>query len=409
MKKIAFYTFGCKTNQYETQIMKESVLKQFTIVDKNEYADIYVINTCAVTRSASDQARRCLRKLQRQNPNAHIIYTGCDSYLIGETDYLTSPNIHIVGNSYKNDIISALSCTKDTSLQTKTYSIEKCASSWDKSRPFVKIQEGCENFCTYCVVAHLRGKQRSKDEAVVLDEIKSFANQGFHEIVLTGTNIGSYMDLKQLLRKINHLGLDFRVRLSSIEPMYVDDELIDIISDGKFAKHLHIPLQSASNRILELAKRHYTSKDFEKIVNYASLKGIFLGTDIIVGFEESDEDFLETYNFVKNSDITYAHIFTYSHRPFTKEAFYSIDNSVLKERSLKLKELINSKFKQKMYEFVGKDTQIVSLKKCIALDNQEFNLSLASQYFKVLTKIDKPGLIEGKITKFDGVYAYFER
>ncbi|MGE4546445.1 MAG: MiaB/RimO family radical SAM methylthiotransferase [Desulfurella sp.] len=409
MKTIAFYTFGCKTNQYETQVMKESVLKQFKIVDKNEYADIYVINTCAVTKPASDQARQLLRKLQKQNPNAHIIYTGCDSYLIDKVDYLASRNVHIVGNSYKNDILSALSCTRDTSLQTKTYSIEKCLSSWDKSRPFIKIQEGCENFCTYCVVAHLRGKQRSKDEALVLDEIKSFVNQGFHEIVLTGTNIGSYKDLKQLLKKINQLELDFRVRLSSIEPMYVDNELIDIISDGKFAKHLHIPIQSASNRILELAKRHYTSVDFEKIVNYASLKRIFLGTDIIVGFEESDEDFLETYNFLQNNDITYAHVFTYSHRPFTRKTFYSRDNSVLKERSLKLKELINNKFKQKMREFVGKSTEIVSINKRIALDNQEFNLSLASQYFKVLTKIDKPGLIEGKITKFDGVYAYFER
>ncbi|HHS48857.1 MAG TPA: radical SAM protein, partial [Desulfurella acetivorans] len=281
MKTIAFYTFGCKTNQYETQVMKESVLKQFKIIEKNEYADIYVINTCAVTKPASDQARQLLRKLQKQNPNAHVIYTGCDSYLIDKVDYLDSRNVHIVGNSYKNDILSALSCTRDTSLQTKTYSIEKCVSSWDKSRPFIKIQEGCENFCTYCVVAHLRGKQRSKDEALVLDEIKSFVNQGFREIVLTGTNIGSYKDLKQLLKKINQLELDFRVRLSSIEPMYVDNELIDIISDGKFAKHLHIPLQSASNRILELAKRHYTSVDFEKIVNYASLKGIFLGTDII--------------------------------------------------------------------------------------------------------------------------------
>lgn len=409
MKTIAFYTFGCKTNQYETQIMKESVLKEFKVVDKNESADIYVINTCAVTKSASDQSRQYLRKLQRKNPHAHIIYTGCDSYLINETDYLVSNNVHIVGNSYKNDILNALSCTRDTSSKTKTYSIEKRVSLWDKSRPFVKIQEGCENFCTYCVVAHLRGKQRSKDESIVLDEIKNFAHQGFNEIVLTGTNIGAYNDLKKLLRKINQLDLDFRVRLSSIEPIYVDYELIDIISDGKFAKHLHIPLQSASNRILELSKRNYTSEDFERIVNYASYKGIFVGTDIILGFEESQKDFFETYDFVKNNDITYAHIFTYSHRPFTKQVSCTIDALVLKERSIKLKELINNKFKKKMYEFVGKDTQIVALQKRITVDNQEFNLSLASQYFKVLTKINEPGLNEGKITKFDGKYAYFER
>ncbi|OSS42212.1 tRNA-t(6)A37 methylthiotransferase [Desulfurella amilsii] len=409
MKTIAFYTFGCKTNQYETQIMKEAVLKRFTIVDKNDSADIYVINTCAVTKAASDQSRQLLRKLQRQNPHSHIIYTGCDSYLIDETDYSVSHNIHIVGNSYKNDIFSALSCAKDTSLETKTYNIEKCVFSWNKSRPFVKIQEGCENFCTYCVVAHLRGKQRSKDAHLVLEEIKNFADQGFKEIVLTGTNIGSYRDLKELLRKINQLELDFRVRLSSIEPMYVDNELIDIISDGKFAKHLHIPLQSASNRILELSRRNYTCDDFEKIVNYASLKGIFLGTDIIVGFEESEEDFSTTYNFVKNNDITYAHIFTYSHRPLTKQVSYNLNTQILKERSIKLKELINKKFKQKMNEFVGKNTQIVMQAKRIKLDNQEFNLSVASQYFKVLTKIDKSVLIDGKITKFDGVYAYFER
>lgn len=409
MKTIAFYTFGCKTNQYETQIMVESLLDRYKVVDANSQADIYVINTCAVTKSASDQSRHILRKLQRQNPNSHIIYTGCDSYLIDENDYNESVNVHVVGNKYKYTLLDALNCSKDTSVPTKNYSIDKNISSWNKSRAFVKIQEGCENFCTYCVVAHLRGLQRFKEAALVLEEVENLAKQGFNEIVLTGTNIGSYKNLKELLMQIVQLNYDFRVRLSSVEPMYVDRQLIDIIAQGKFAKHLHIPLQSASNKILKLARRNYTACDFEKIVDYASKKGIFVGTDIIVGFEETHEDFLTTYKFIENNDIAFAHIFTYSHRPFTKETSITTDPSALKERSNKLKELVNKKFKQKMQDFIGKNTQIVVQSKRINTDSKEFNLALASQYFKVLTKLEKPGLIDGKITKFDGVYAYFER
>ncbi|MGC9256926.1 MiaB/RimO family radical SAM methylthiotransferase [Desulfurella sp.] len=409
MKTIAFYTFGCKTNQYETQLMIESIVNQYKVVDKSTKADIYVINSCAVTKSASDQSRHVLRKLQRQNPNSHIVYTGCDSYLINENDYFDASNVHIVGNKYKYDILSAIKCSIDTSLSTKTYNIDKIVSFWNKSRPFVKIQEGCNNFCSYCVVAHLRGIQRCKDSSLVIKEIENFASQGFGEIVLTGTNIGSYENLKELLKKIDSLKYNFRIRLSSIEPMYVDEELIDIIAQGKFAKHLHIPLQFASDRILKLARRNYTTYDFERIVNYASKKGIFVGTDIIVGFEETDEDFLATYKFIENNDIVFAHIFTYSHRPFTKEVSNYVNNNTLKERSNKLKELINIKFRQKMQQFVNKNTQIVVQQKRTFVQNNEYNFAIASQYFKVLTKIEKKGLIEGKITNFDGVYAYFER
>ncbi|MGC8501591.1 MiaB/RimO family radical SAM methylthiotransferase [Desulfurella sp.] len=409
MKTIAFYTFGCKTNQYETQLMIESIVNQYKVVDKSTKADIYVINSCAVTKSASDQSRHVLRKLQRQNPNSHIVYTGCDSYLISENDYFDTSNVHIVGNKYKYDILSAIKCSIDTSLSTKTYNIDKIVSFWNKSRPFVKIQEGCNNFCSYCVVAHLRGIQRCKDSSLVIKEIENFASQGFGEIVLTGTNIGSYENLKELLKKIDSLKYNFRIRLSSIEPMYVDEELIDIIAQGKFAKHLHIPLQFASDRILKLARRNYTTYDFERIVNYASKKGIFVGTDIIVGFEETDEDFLATYKFIENNDIVFAHIFTYSHRPFTKEVSNYVNNNTLKERSNKLKELINIKFRQKMQQFVNKNTQIVVQQKRTFVQNNEYNFAIASQYFKVLTKIEKKGLIEGKITNFDGVYAYFER
>ncbi len=409
MKKIAFYTFGCKTNQYETQQMLESVKDQLVIANQNEFADIYVINSCTVTQAACDQSRHMLRKLQRQNPHAHIIYTGCDSYLIDKNNYLQSPNVHIVGNKYKTNILSALSCAIDIELKTKNYDINQTISVWTKSRPFVKIQEGCENFCSYCVVAHTRGKQRSKDEALVLQEIKHFVKNGFSEIVLTGTNLGSYTNLKELLISIDQLKYDFRVRLSSIEPMYVDNELIDIIAHGKFAKHLHVPLQSASNKILQLARRHYTRSDYEKIVNYASKKGIFLGTDIIVGFNETQEDFLETYNFIENNDITFAHIFTYSYRQFTKPIEYCASPDILKERSNKLKRLINKKFRHKLHQFVGKNTQIVVQQKSIKMPDGAFYIAISSEYFKVLTKTYTHGLIEGKITQFDGTYAYFER
>jgi len=409
MKKIAFYTLGCKTNQYETQQMIESAKNQLEIVNQNEDADIYVINSCTVTQAACDQSRHMLRKLQRQHPHAHIIYTGCDSYLIDKNQYLQSSNVHIVGNKYKTNILSALNLDIDIEPQTKTYNINQTISEWSKSRPFVKIQEGCENFCSYCVVAHTRGKQRFKDKALVLKEIEHFAKNGFGEIVLTGTNLGSYPNLKELLLSIDELKYDFRVRLSSIEPMYVDNELIDIISYGKFAKHLHIPLQSASNKILQFARRQYTRQDYEKIVNYASKKGIFLGTDIIVGLNETHEDFLETYNFIENNDITFAHIFTYSYRQFTKPPEISTPLYTLKDRANKLKQLINKKFRHKLSQFIGKKTQIVIQHKSAKASDDTFFIAIASQYFKVLTKTYTNGLIEGKIVQFDGTYAYFER
>lgn len=403
MKKIAFYTLGCKVNQYETALLKDSVATKCQIVSDKEIADIYVINSCAVTQHSSDQARHFLRKVQKLNPKSHIIYTGCDSYLI---ENIASEHVHIVGNVYKKDILSALKCCRDTSAQTKTYDINVELRSIDKSRAFIKIQEGCRNFCAFCVVAHLRGKERQKEPEIVLREISHFVIKGYKEIVLTGTNIGSYNNLKDLLKQIDTMKGDFRVRISSIEPMYVDKELLDIIAQGRFARHLHIPLQSASDRVLKIANRGYTIKDFENIVNYASKKGIFIGTDIIVGFMESDVDYEATYSFLEQNDITFAHIFTYSQRPFTFKSIF-IDTETLRIRMMRLKSLMHEKFIEKMQTIVGKYTEIVVESTLVERNGVIYNKATASEYFRVLTN-NPAKKVWGKVQAFDGEYAYFE-
>ncbi len=404
MKKAAIATFGCKLNQYETQLMIEQLKEEYEFGKFNDVCDLYIINSCAVTAKAAKESRQTLKKAKKTNPLATIIYTGCDSYL--ENNLPAT----IVGNSYKNNIKKALQLNyNDTKDNTKTYPIDNTLSNYmEKSRAFIKIQEGCNNRCTYCIIPQLRGRERDKSQNFIIKEILLLQN--FPEIVLTGTNIGSYKNLKKLLKNIEKLNLSTRIRISSIEPMYIDSEFIDIIAYGNFANHLHIPLQSGSDKILKLMGRNYSKNQFERIVNECNKKGIFVGTDVIVGFfQENEERFKETYNFINSLPLTYGHVFSYSKRPLTPAENIQEQlekGPIIKQRNAILTKLFQKKLQESVKNMVGRKTSIVIEPTRINKSGKLFYRSIASEYFNVLVKEYKGGLVETTIQYFDGEYAY---
>ncbi len=408
MKKIAFATLGCKLNQYETQGMIEQVENFYEVSNFMQPNDVYVINSCAVTAKAAKESRHLVKKALSLNKNARVIYTGCDSYL--EEDF--GKNVVVLGNIYKQNLHKALRLSKnDIADYTKTYTIDYALKGYyKKSRAFVKIQEGCNNHCTYCIIPKLRGRERDKDEFLIIEELTRLSLAGFSEIVLTGTNIGSYRNIKKLLIKINASNIKSRIRISSIEPMYIDEEFLDIISDGNFAKHLHIPLQSGDDKILRLMGRDYTVSEYEKIVNLCDKKGIFTGTDIIVGFfQEDDESFKKTKNFIENIPLVYGHIFSYSKRPHT--AAVNIKSNLergpkVRNRNTILKNLFDRKFRLKMQGIVGSRVEFVTESTVIEKNNQKFYKAISSQYFPVLVKEHKKGIVAKTVKSFDGEYAY---
>ncbi len=404
MKKASVATFGCKLNQYETQLMIEELKDEYVFSDFNDICDLYIINSCAVTAKAAKESRQAAKKAKKKNPRATVVYTGCDSYLEDNLDAI------IVGNSYKQSIKDVLNKKmNDTQEGTKTYPINRILNNYiNRSRAFVKIQEGCNNRCTYCIIPKLRGKERDKDSKLVLEEIKTLKE--FPEIVLTGTNIGSYKNFKRLLIEIDKLDIKTRIRISSIEPMYIDRELIEIIAQGRFAKHLHIPLQSGSDKILRLMGRDYSTKRFEEIVNMCAKNGIFVGTDVIVGFfGEEDKEFKETYGFIESLPVSFGHVFSYSKRPFTSAVNIKeklARGPVVRERNAILKELFNIKFRESVKNMVGKKTDIVIETTVVEKNGKKFHRCVASEYFNVLAKGYKKGLVEAVIKSFDGEYAY---
>jgi threonylcarbamoyladenosine tRNA methylthiotransferase MtaB len=404
MKKAAIATFGCKLNQYETQLMAEQLQKEYDISDFNNICDLYIINSCAVTSKAAKESRNAAKRAKKLNPDAKIIYTGCDSYL--EENLQAT----VVGNSYKNNILSAVYAQEnDLSQETKNYSINVKLSQYNqKSRVFIKIQEGCNNHCTYCIIPKLRGRERDKDIELVLDEIKGLSH--FAEVVLSGTNIGSYKNLKALLRRIDDLGLSTRIRISSIEPMYIDDEFIDIVAGGNFAKHLHIPLQSGCDKILKLMGRDYKRKEFEKIVNRCHKSGIFVGTDVIVGFfGETESEFSETYNFINNLPLSFGHVFSYSKRPDTSAVNIKMNLSrgpIVRQRNAQLKKLFDMKFKESVESMINKTTDVVVEPTIFERNRKIFYRAISSQYFPVLVSKRQNGIVGVKIKGFDGEFAY---
>ena len=339
-KKVAFYTLGCKLNFSETATIARNFQDEgFDRVEFSDFADIYVINTCSVTENADKRFKTIVKQAQRSNESAFIVAVGCYAQLqpkelaaVNGVDLVLGATEKFKITDYlnqltKNDTASIHSCEiAEADFYVSSYSVG------DRTRAFLKVQDGCDYKCTYCTIPLARGISRSDTLHNVLDNAKQIADQGIKEIVLTGVNIGDYGNGEHGNKKHEHTffelvkALDLvtgiqRLRISSIEPNLLKNETIDFVANSNsFVPHFHIPLQSGSNAILKAMRRRYMKELYVDRVEHIKkvLPDACIGVDVIVGFPgETNEIFLETYNFLNDLDISYLHVFSYSERPNT--------------------------------------------------------------------------------------------
>ncbi len=387
LKTFTITTFGCKVNQYESFCIADDFVKNgLKKVSFNSQADIYIINTCTVTNRTDYKSRNAIRKALRfkeVNPHTKVIVTGCYSHLnsqqiatLGDVDYILDNkakgsvfDIMENGTAHK---LSACSNNVEEELFQELFTDEMP----DKARAFIKIQDGCNFFCSYCIVPFARGKPRSRKPYYIIHQIKRLVTNGYKEFVIAGINLGLYgkdlitdnentekYTLTKILTLIEKIQGVVSIRISSIEPQLIDDELLQYIkSSSKLCPHFHIPLQSGSDTLLKSMKRSYSTDDYASLIN--EIKTInpnaAIGTDIILGYPgETDSYFEDTYEFVNRLPLTYAHIFPYSPRKGTSAASMPLrqNSKKVKERcrimaeliSTKKKEFIDSLISQKIY------------------------------------------------------------
>ena len=352
VKKVAFHTLGCKLNFSETSTISRSFKdKGFEVVGFNSEADIYVINTCSVTEHADKKCRQSIKKIQNKNPEAFVAVVGCYAQLKPEEIAQNLGVDLVLGSKEKFNILDHLNNLK----KNKTPQIYSCEiseveqfdsshSEADRTRSFLKVQDGCDYSCSYCTIPLARGKSRNKHISELVKEAKDIAKSGIKEIILTGVNIGdfgkstneSFFDLIKALEKVN--GIE-RIRISSIEPNLLTDEIIEFVSkSNKVLNHFHIPLQSGCNAILAKMQRRYNRELFKSRVDKIKelMPNAFIGVDVIVGFPgETDQYFTDTYSFLKDLDASFYHVFSYSERLNTKSANleHKVPHKIITERS----------------------------------------------------------------------------
>ncbi len=369
--RIAFYTFGCRLNQSETAVIERSFeQKGYSIVGFDDNPDIVVVNTCTVTENGDADTRQLVKKINRLNPQARIALVGCQAQIQKEK-LAKLPNVRwVVGNAKKMDLAEIIDETGESLLPQVIAptiprdSFQSTIAGIDKNhtRANLKIQDGCDFFCSFCEIPYARGRARSRDFGNILWEAGELARAGHKEIILTGINIGTFAnngktisDVCDALETIS--GIE-RIRISSIEPTTIPFELIERMGKSKLCRHLHIPLQSGSNEILKSMRRKYTTEEFFDFVLKAhkTVPQVSIGTDIIVGFPgETDEHFQETEEFVRNLPLSYLHVFRYSARYVAKSRSFPnpVSPKVIKKRSELLRSLGHRKRQLFMEKFIG--------------------------------------------------------
>ena len=371
--KVAFKTLGCKLNYSETSsISREFVKKGYEKVSFDDASDIYVINTCSVTQNADKEFKYLVNKVKRKNPNSSVVAIGCYAQLKPKKISEIAGVDLVLGADKKFDILNYLNLEDQDNNNIHSCeinSVDFFKSSYslgDRTRSFLKVQDGCDYKCTYCTIPQARGKSRSGTVAEILDNVKLLVASGVKEIVLTGVNIGDYgiFDTKTKKRETNFYELisnidlipDLnRVRISSIEPNLLSDEIIQFVhNSNSFVKHFHIPLQSGSDKILKLMKRRYMKNLYISRINKIKelMPDCCIGVDVIVGFPgETEEEFNETYEFLQALNISYLHVFSYSERDNTEslKINHKIPKKIRAKRSQILRKL-SDKMKMKFYK-----------------------------------------------------------
>lgn len=411
--KVKAVTLGCKVNTYESEyVLSKFKEKGYEITD--DIGDIYIINTCSVTNTSDAKSRKVINKVLRENENAIVVVMGC--MIEAHKDYENPGVSIIIGNKDKSRIVELVEEYLEKHERKKLLYKDFDSSFEDmfithmnsRTRAFVKIQDGCENFCSYCIIPYTRGKQRSKNPDKVIEEIKSLVDNGYQEIVLTGIHTGHYgSDLNttfpELLKRITKIDGLKRLRISSIEITELDEEFLDVLKNEKIiVNHMHIPLQSGSDTILKAMNRKYLTDYFEdKINTIRSIRpNISISTDIIVGFPgETDELFQETYDFARKINFSKIHVFPFSLRNGTKAETMTnhVSEQKKKERVQKLVSLSNELEREYLKRFIGKNVLVL-------IENSKDNYSIGhtDNYLKVRINKNIPSNTMIKV-KIDGL------
>ncbi|WP_017548802.1 tRNA (N(6)-L-threonylcarbamoyladenosine(37)-C(2))-methylthiotransferase MtaB [Salinicoccus carnicancri] len=445
-KTIAFHTLGCKVNHYETEAMWQ-VFKDdgYSRVDFDQNADVFVINTCTVTNTGDKKSRQVIRRAIRKNPDAVVCVTGCYAQTAPK-DIMDIPGVDIIIGTEDRDKLlgyvdqyhkerQPINGVKNI-MKKRTYEEMDVPYFTDRTRATLKIQEGCNNFCTFCIIPWARGLMRSRDPEKVVEQAAQLVDQGYKEIVLTGIHTGGYgedlkdYNLAQLLRDLEEVDGLNRLRISSIEASQLTDEVIDVINgSNKIVRHLHIPIQSGSDTVLKRMRRKYTMEFFEsRIIKLKEIMpNVAITSDVIVGFPgETEEEFMETYDFISKHHFSELHVFPYSIRTGTPAARMTdqVDESVKSERVHRLIELSDSlaqkyaeMFKDDVLEIIPeeeKDGRLVGHSDNYLKVEVEGDASLTGELVKV--KITEPGypVSKGEVVKvlekpMVKAYAYLER
>ena len=427
MPKFSITTLGCKVNQAESEAIGQDLLSSdWSATTDCGKAEVCIVNTCTVTQKASMQSRQAIRKAIRSNPNARIIVTGCYAQTAPQEINRIDGVDYIVGHDKKLSI-SRLICTKgdaasDNQVSSvndirnkRRFQLMPTAISAPRTRLFLKIQDGCDAFCTYCIVPYARGRSRSLPLDNVLQSIEQLAEADYHEVVLTGIHLGAYgrdlspaTNLTTLLCRIQALNLIDRVRLSSIEPLELTGEIIQTVAESDiFCRHFHIPLQSGDDRILKKMGRPYSRQVLQDLIIkiHELMPDAAIGADTLIGFPgENEKAFEHTYNLIKSLPVSYLHVFPFSARPGTPAAKFTdnIPNEIIKDRCEQMRRLGQDQRMRFYREFVGKTMPVlIETKRDGATDLLK---GISSNYLPVLIDGEdnqKNKIVDVKFEKFE--------
>ena len=399
--KFSIITFGCKVNAYESEFIKEQLINNnYECVDDYHNSDIVIVNTCSVTNTADNKSKKAIRGVRRENPDCVLVVCGCTAE--NHREELNNLDIDVlIGNKDKAKIVELIeNFLKERKKYIKFYDAKRIPFEDmrvkkfdDLTRAFVKIQDGCNNYCAYCIIPYVRGSIRSKKMEDVLEEINELAKMGHREIVLTGINTGAYgretglYDLTDLIREISKIEGIERIRVSSIEMTEITDKFIEELKNNeKLCAHLHVSLQSGSERILKLMNRKYTKKEY--LENIQKIKDarpdINLTTDVIVGFPgETEEDFLECIEYCKEVGFSKIHVFPYSVREGTKAATMpdQLPNNIKKERSRRLIEIDKQLQLDFNKKFIGREMNVL-IEECFP----DYSTGHTENFLKVIVR-----------------------
>lgn len=412
MKKVALYTLGCRVNQYETEAMAETFIKKgYEAVDFEDYADVYVINTCTVTNMGDRKSRQMIRKAKRKNPDSIIAVAGCYAQVSPDEAAAIEGVDVVVGTSDKGriaDLVEEYEKNKkkikmvENIMNVREFEELQIDEYQDRTRAFLKIQDGCDRYCSYCLIPFARGPVRSRKPENIINEVVKLADKGFKEVILSGIHVASYgkdigdVTLLDVIKGINEIDGIERIRIGSVDPTFFTEKVIkEIAKIEKLCPHFHLSLQSGCNETLKRMNRHYTSEEYKATVEglRQAFPDVSITTDVIVGFPgETDEEFKSTYEFLKDIRLSKMHIFKYSPRKGTRAAQYKeqVSPEVKEQRSKILLELDSELERAFIEKFISRKMDVLF---------EEMNGEISNGYTKnyIKVSVNSKDDVSGKI------------